>query len=126
MLLDTNVLIRMAAYPDTLGHNAWDLIEGGVVFASAISHFEIVMKQMLDKLDAPVDDLGAHFAEQGITPLPFTERHAAHAADFESIVRHDPFDRMLVAQAKSEGMPFLTSDRTLLALGYDWIIDARQ
>jgi len=125
MLLDTNVLIRMASYPETLGHVAWDLIEGGPVFASAISHFEIVMKRMLGKLEAPESDLGAHFADQGITPLPFTEQHAARIADFEELARHDPFDRMLLAQAAAERMDFLTSDSTLLGLGYEWIIDAR-
>lgn len=125
MLLDTNVLIRMTAYPDTLGSVAWDLIEGGPVYASPISHFEITMKRMLGKLEAP-DNLVRLFGEQGITPLPFTERHAAKVSRFDSLTRHDPFDRILVAQASAEGLDFLTSDRVLLALGYDWIHDARK
>lgn len=125
MLLDTNVLIRMTAFPDTLGPVAWDLIEGGPVYASSISHFEITMKRMLGKLDAP-DDLVRLFGDQGITPLPFTERHAARVAKFEVLSKHDPFDRILVAQAAAEGLEFMTSDRILLGLGYDWIVDARK
>lgn len=36
----------------------------------------------------------------------------------------DPFDRILLAQAKVERPTFLTADRRLLTLGYDWVADA--
>ena len=44
---------------------------------------------------------------------------------FPALVRHDPFDRMILAQAEAERMTLLTADRTLLVLGQTWIVDAR-
>lgn len=41
------------------------------------------------------------------------------------VVRHDPFDRMILAQAHVERMRLLTSDQVLLGLGFDWIVYAR-
>ena len=40
------------------------------------------------------------------------------------LVRHDPFDRLLVAQATRAGLRLLTADQVLLGLGRDFIIDA--
>jgi PIN domain nuclease of toxin-antitoxin system len=37
---------------------------------------------------------------------------------------HDPFDRMIVATARAKGATLITSDRHLLSLGFDWIIDS--
>ena len=45
---------------------------------------------------------------------------------FSNLIRHDPFDRMLLAQAKAEGLKLMTADRKLLKLGLDFVIDARQ
>ena len=45
---------------------------------------------------------------------------------FPELVRHDPFDRLLVAQAARAGLRLLTADQILLALGRDFIIDANQ
>ncbi|MDN5805522.1 MAG: hypothetical protein L0H26_13205 [Microlunatus sp.] len=41
-----------------------------------------------------------------------------------ALARHDPFDRMLVAQTRVERSVLVTSDRTLLGLGMPWILDA--
>lgn len=125
MLLDTNVLIRMTSDPEKLGPVAWDLIEGGPVLGSSVSHVEIIVKRMLGKLEAP-DDLRRLFAGEGVDPLPFTDEHAHHVNDFPQLSRHDPFDRMLLAQAASESVEFMTADQTLLGLDLDWVIDARK
>ena len=44
---------------------------------------------------------------------------------FPTLVRHDTFDRMLLAQAQVEAMPLLTSDATLLAAAPELTLDAR-
>ena len=41
-----------------------------------------------------------------------------------SLVRHDPFDRMILATARAHGTQLITSDRKLLELGFDWIRDS--
>jgi len=57
-------------------------------------------------------------------PLSITAEHAEAIQDFPELVRHDPFDRLLVAQASRTGLRLLTADQTLLGLGRDFIIDA--
>ena len=50
----------------------------------------------------------------------------AVVARFPTLVRHDPFDRMIFAQAASRpNTTFFTADKTLIALGLDWVVDAR-
>jgi PIN domain nuclease of toxin-antitoxin system len=53
-----------------------------------------------------------------------TNAHADAMRTFPELVRHDPFDRLLVAQAYASDMDFLTADRALLNLGHDFIVDA--
>ena len=50
--------------------------------------------------------------------------HAEALRDFPELTRHDPFDRLLVAQASRAGLQLLTADHVLLGLGRDFIIDA--
>jgi PIN domain nuclease of toxin-antitoxin system len=50
----------------------------------------------------------------------------AHASPVRTLVRHDPFDRLLVAQATRAGLRLLTADQVLLGLGRDFIIDANR
>ncbi|WP_375500584.1 hypothetical protein [uncultured Jatrophihabitans sp.] len=45
---------------------------------------------------------------------------------FPNLVRHDPFDRLLLTQAHTAGLDVLTPDRTLLALGLPFVIDSTQ
>lgn len=54
------------------------------------------------------------------------DTHAAVLAAFPELIDHDPFDRQIVAQAAVEGLRLLTSDERLLALGREWIMDARR
>lgn len=96
------------------------------VHYSPISITEITIKHMLGRMPLPG---GATFPEiftaSGLTALPLRSDHAAALLEFGTLVRHDPFDRMLLAQAKQEHLTLLTSDATLLALDEDWIVDAR-
>lgn len=70
----------------------------------------------------PVVDL---VVSAGLAELPLTTTHGATVANFPALLRHDPFDRMLLAQAHVEGMPLLIADRVLLAAAPDLTIDAR-
>lgn len=81
------------------------------------------MKQMKGKLRLP-PDLPARLSEIGLDGLPFSDAHAAGLYQFPGLVSHDPFDRMLMAQAVVERADFLTADGTLLALDLPWIVDA--
>ena len=80
---------------------------------------------MLGKLEVPetlLDDL----AVAGIKNLSFTTDHAEALRHFPALSRHDPFDRMLLAQASSERYSFLTADNILIGQGLDFVLDARK
>lgn len=124
ILLDTNALIRAFTDPDGLGAAARTAISTSRTHFSSVSTLEVMIKQLLGKLP-PWPDLTTWLQRSGLRELPFTSAHAEAVAAFPQLVRHDPFDRMLLAQATVEGLRFLTSDVALLSLQHDWIVDAR-
>lgn len=124
ILLDTHVLLWLVTGRRTIGKHATGAINrADKVFASAISFAEINVKSRRGKLTVP-PDFPRLVREQGISLLPFSEDHAAGLAFNPGLVGHDPFDRMLVAQAQIGGHTFVTADLTLLSLGQPWIVDA--
>ncbi|MEZ3161591.1 type II toxin-antitoxin system VapC family toxin [Microbacterium sp. BWT-B31] len=127
ILLDTNALIWLYRDSPNLGPRARATIsEADRVHFSAVSVTEIVMKHMLGRIDLPGGAaFPAVFTDSGLVELPFTVAHAAALLEIPALARHDPFDRMLVAQARAEAIPLLTSDPTLLALGEERVRDAR-
>ena len=118
ILVDTQVAYWSMAGVGSIGRRALSSLEAAPQrFVSSVSHVEFVIKQMRGTLQLP-DDLPARLAEIGFDSLPFTEVHAHRMSMFPSLAGHDPFDRMLVAQARSENLELLTSDRVLLSLGF--------
>lgn len=123
MILDTNALLWLLEDSVALGPRAREQLGGGRAWFSAVSITEITIKSALGKLpdrDSVAGALGA-----GLIELPLTAAHSAAIANFPTLIRHDPFDRMLLAQAQVEGMPLVTADRALLAAAPDLTIDAR-
>ncbi len=113
-LLDTHVLLWWLADDASLSSKARALIgdENNLVFVSTASAWEIVIKKALGKLKAP-DNLEAALEENNFKELPITIRHAL-AIGHLPIHHQDPFDRMLVAQAKCESLTLITADEKLL------------
>jgi PIN domain nuclease of toxin-antitoxin system len=90
---------------------------------SALSIAELEIKAGIGKLPLPKDFASA-FTKQGIKIEPYDDQAAAALSRFPSLVRHDPFDRMILAQASARpNTTFFTADRALAALGLDWVID---
>jgi len=56
--------------------------------------------------------------------LSITAEHAENLREFPELAKHDPFDRLLVAQASHAGLQLLTADRVLLGLDHDFIVNA--
>jgi PIN domain nuclease of toxin-antitoxin system len=127
ILLDTNALLWLYRDSDQLGPRSRQLIAAASrVHFSAATVLEITIKNMLGRLSLPGGEAFPQvFERSGLVELPFTAAHAATLQLFPGLARHDPFDRMLLAQARSESLTFLTSDATLLGLGEPWIHDAR-
>jgi len=85
------------------------------VFVSAVSLWEIWLKQSLGKLRLP-DDFTERLAAESFERLPLTASHTRPVSLLPW--RHrDPFDRMLVAQAQVEKLVLLTADDALTAYG---------
>lgn len=126
ILLDTNVLIWLIDQKDSrsIGQRAKKLLgSASVVYASPISIFEIRIKTMLGKLESQ-QELLDDIQKSGLQMLDFSAEQAECVQDFPELVRHDPFDRMLLAQAQAENLTFLTSDKSLLDLGLGYVVDA--
>ena len=109
LLLDTNVLLWWLA-AERLSDHLQQLIADPMndVIVSAASAWEIAIKKALNKLNAP-DDLEAQLIAGGFLLLPISVGHAVAAG---ALPRHhdDPFDRMLIAQARAEQLTLVTSD----------------
>lgn len=75
---------------------------------SAATVWEISIKAALGKIrvDGPIMK---HVENSGFEPLAISYRHAEQAGCLP-LHHHDPFDRMLVAQARAEGLTLVSRD----------------
>ena len=124
LLLDSQALLWLLDDNPRLGPRARQAITSAQgVYVSAATVWELTIKTMLGKLSVPAD-LSERLTAQGFALLRITAEHAEAIREFPELVRHDPFDRLLVAQATRAGLRLLTDDQVLLGLGRDFIIDA--
>lgn len=117
ILLDTHLILWWLANSPSLSEQARARISdpGNTLFVSAVSLWEIWLKESLGKLRVP-PDFETRLAEESFENLPLTATHARQVALLPWHHR-DPFDRMLVAQARSEKLEFLTADDIVTQYG---------
>lgn len=126
LLLDTHVLLWFLTDSPKLGPVSREhILSGASVNYSAASIWELTIKSMLGKIALP-QTFDAVLNSSGMEELEISAAHARAIASFPQLVSHDPFDRLLVAQAADAGMTLLTADAVLLALGLGFIADARE
>jgi PIN domain nuclease of toxin-antitoxin system len=115
-LVDTHVLIWLAVDSPRMGNLARDLLADpdNQIFFSAISIFEIAVKERLSKrgFEVEASAIRRMMIENDFAELAVTGTHAAHAATLP-LVHRDPFDRLLVAQAMMEGFTLMTADEMI-------------
>lgn len=116
VLLDTHLLLWALSSPEKLSKRAQQRIDSSEVFVSAASIWEISIKSALGKLEADPDEVLAGVEPAGFNHLPIVGEHAAKVRELPPIHK-DPFDRLLVAQARFEPMILLTDDDTLSGYG---------
>ena len=113
LLLDTHLLLWAAAEPSKLPSAARKLIENlkNELLFSPASLWEVAIKRGLGRKDFTVEPrlLRRALLDNGYLELPILSAHAV-AVDGLPEIHKDPFDRMLVAQALTEGVTLLTSD----------------
>jgi len=118
LLLDTHLLLWMAAEPSKLSKNVRSqaLDSDNDLFFSAASIWEIAIKSQLGRKDFRVD---AHLLRRGLIDNGYLELsiNVEHALAVLTLppLHKNPFDRMLVAQATVEGFILLTTDEQVAA-----------
>jgi len=113
LLVDTQLILWAAGQPDRLPGASRALLddpENPLLF-SAASIWEIDIKSGLGRADFRADPrlLRRGLLDHGWEELPITSAHAVAVGHLPPIHK-DPFDRMLLAQAESEGITLLTAD----------------
>ena len=113
LLLDTHVLLWWLADDPMLSQTVRTAISDGknLVFISAATAWEIAIKSVLGKLDIP-SNLEAALTANRFQSLPITIPHALAVADLPHH-HNDPFDQLLIAQAKVEGLTLVTRDKQI-------------
>ena len=132
LLLDTNVLLFGMSDDPRLGAEARRMISSPANRCrfSAASVWEVVIKhgKRPDVMPIAGDRFMSACLLSGADELPVLSRHTLFVnglAQGTTEGHKDPFDRLLLAQAKSEGMLLLTCDSLLLSYGEPFLIDAR-
>ncbi len=119
MLLDSHVLLWALLDDPRLTAGQAEAIASGEVYLSAASVWEIGIKRALGKLDVP-EEVFEIAVDAGCRALPISWTHAEAAARLPP--HHgDPFDRMLIAQARCEGLRLASSDRRFADYDVDLI-----
>ena len=115
LLLDTHILIWAVSMPDRLSPPVRAALEtpDNDVLVSAASAWEIAIKQALGRLTFPLDIYDRVLDEAGFAHLPIL---AAHGIEAGALPRHhaDPFDRLLIAQARVEALTLVTADAAFM------------
>jgi PIN domain nuclease of toxin-antitoxin system len=113
LLLDTQILLWAAGQPERLSAAARKLLGNrrNELLFSAASLWEIAIKNSLGREDFRVEPrlLRRGLLDNGYAELPVTSQHAV-SIDSLPPLHKDPFDRLLLAQAATEGVTLLTAD----------------
>lgn len=122
-LLDTSVFVWSLGAKARLNTAATDLLYSNEtqIFLSPVSSWEIAIKYSLGKIvlpKPPVEFVPGGIRDLGIATLDVTHLHALAAGQLP-LHHRDPFDRMLIAQARTEAMVLLTGDRIFKAYDVD-------
>ncbi len=125
LLLDTHVFLWLLAEPERLGDRIDSLQDpGNQLFLSAASSWEIAIKVQIGRLELP-DDPKRYVPDRmraiGAEPLPVQHTHALAVAELPPIHR-DPFDRLLVAQARNQRLRIVTADAQITRYEVDALV----
>ena len=113
LLLDTHALLWWLGDFERLSASAYDAIAGGEfeVFVSHAAIWEILIKTAKGRLQAP-EPLVDRCAAERFNLLPIALAHI-HETGQLPFLHGDPFDRIMVAQARCEDLVLVTGDRAI-------------
>jgi len=114
LLLDTHVVLWQLSGERTLSAAAIEAIgSADDLLFSVVSFAEVGVKAAVGKLEVP-DDFKQQVAEAGVRTLGLAPEHGLAVADLP-LHHRDPFDRLLIAQARSDGLTVVSADHRFSA-----------
>lgn len=119
LLLDTHVWLWLGERSPHLTASVLEAVTdpANEAWVSVVSLWEVVVKHTIGKLtlrEAPATLWRLQVAEAGLSGLDLRAEHVL-AAEHLPMLHRDPFDRMLVAQARAEGLTLVTADALVRA-----------
>ncbi len=110
-LLDTNIVLIAPEDPSALSREIQNAVLEGPNYVSVVSYWEVMIKSM--KGSVVVGDPAIWWRdmleELAATQLPLMPQHIVPISGLPAIHK-DPFDRVLIAQAISQGLTLVTTD----------------
>ena len=119
-LLDTHIILWAALDVKKLSRKAKKLLEDAynILYLSPVSLGEISIKHAKYPDQMPITSERARelAVKMGFVELPVRSRHGVDIANLPDI-HNDPFDRMLITQARSDGLNLISHDDKVVAYG---------
>lgn len=121
-LIDTHILLWWMADMPKLSKNVRDIIKREPIWVSTAAVWEIIIKKSIGKLKIP-GDLDEQLQKNGFNLMDIKLHHVLALETLDNL-HSDPFDRIQIAQAKTENLTFITADRRILKYSGFNTIDA--
>ncbi len=129
-LLDTHILLWAITDDPRLSRNAREIIENlnNEIYYSAASIWEVTIKHQLhpDRIPVSGKELSTYCSKSGYQALSIREDHIFELESLhypkQAQKHNDPFDRLLIAQAKADDMIFITHDSLIPNYGEECIL----
>ena len=115
-LLDTQVMLWWLLDDPRLGAESRQLLASRPCLVSVASIWEVAIKHRIGKLEVSPIVFRDQSIAAGADLLPVLDSHVIETAQLP-LLHQDPFDRLLIAQARVEGLMAVSSDRQWV--GYD-------
>lgn len=117
LLLDSHAFLWASGEPEQLTPEIRNLIESesSRLYLSSATVWELLIKARKRKIDLggdPAAKLQDYAKRLRVSPVPVSAQHLYQAFELEGLHK-DPFDRLLIAQAKMERLTFVTRDQTI-------------
>ncbi|MDR2580977.1 MAG: type II toxin-antitoxin system VapC family toxin [Fibromonadaceae bacterium] len=125
ILLDTHTALWFVNEYEKLSPKAKNILlnDTNQFYISVVSVREVAIKVSIGKMSELIGGAKTFLNKIEETPINIISISSNHAAEVESLpfIHNDPFDRLLIATAKSEVMTILTADENIHKYDVDWM-----
>lgn len=127
VLVDSHILLWALNHPERIGAKSREFLQTTKqpIYVSIASFWELALKYRKDKLSYSSKVIMQGATLLGMTVLDIKLEHVQATEESASLAHKDPFDLMLIAQAKTENYQLLSADRAILGLKLPFVINAK-